>query len=294
MVKLTYTELDVRDREWVERVLPPDDELLLVCKPRPCLWRWEYTPMIAVALLWLGVVGTVSFFVVRELLFRLTEKPELLLLLLFLTPFWVVGLGLVRRPWRERERDRRTIYLLTNRRVLLLRPSYFRFMPVEFEYVLKPGMILDVKENRDGSGSIVLEYVERSTRNGVHYIPRGFLHVPQVRRVEELLRQSIATECSELVGETEEGGGGAPSSEPEAFPSVLQPVVGVVFAGLGGVNVCRGVSELLQTSEGRLMTALVVVVAPLFISCIGAWQVWMWYRRLRRYLRQRRRGRSES
>jgi len=290
MVKLTYTELDVRDREWVERVLPPDDELLLVCKPRPSLWRKEYIPTAFVTVLWLGMVATISFLVVREIFIEGMAHPGLLLFLLFLVPFWVVGYGLVSSPWRERERDRRTIYLLTNRRVLLLRPSDFRLLPVEFEYVLKPGMILDVTEKRDGSGSIVLEYVERSTRNGVHLIPRGFLHVPQVRRVEEILRQQIAAEYPELPAEDPESEKSAPFVAPEPFPSVISPVVGAVFIGAGVRNVCEGVTGLQQVTDGWLMTALVVVVAPLFILFMGAGLVWAWCRRMLKYLRKRRRG----
>lgn len=290
MVKLTYTELDVRDREWVERVLPPDDELLLVCKPRPSLWRKEYIPTAFVTVLWLGLVATISFLVVREIFIEGMAHPALLLFLLFLVPFWVVGYGLASSPWRERERDRRTIYLLTNRRVLLLRPSDFRLLPVEFEYVLKPGMILDVTEKRDGSGSIVLEYVERSTRNGVHLIPRGFLHVPQVRRVEEILRQQIAAEYQELPAEDPESEKSAPFVAPEPFPSVISPVVGAVFIGTGVLNVCEGVTGLQQVTDGWLMTALVVVVAPLFILFMGAGLVWAWCRRMLKYLRKRRRG----
>jgi hypothetical protein len=40
---------------------------------------------------------------------------------------------------------------------------------------------------KDGSGDLVLGYEERHSRNGSHTVSRGFMNVPDVRRVEQFL-----------------------------------------------------------------------------------------------------------
>lgn len=279
-MKLTDTDLDVRDREWVESVLQADEELLLLCKPQVRLWRTGYLPMALFAALWLGIIGTISFFTVRECLECVQEKPGLLLMVLFLVPFWVVGIGFVHSPWRLRELDRRTVYLLTNRRAVVLRPSEFRFRPTQKDYPLEHGMIKEVQEKGDGSGSLVFGYEVQQTKGGENYMPVGFLHVPQLQRVRDILLSAL-----QEFAEPQQPAEAAPPEPKAEAPSRILLVVASIIIAIGLKEMIESVTTLLERA-GSPAEWVFELVAPSMLIGFGGVLLIAWFRDYRKYTRQ--------
>ena len=283
-MKLTDTDLDVRDRDWVESVLQADEELLLVCKPQVRLWRWEYTPMTLFSIVWLGCVATISIFALCKSIDQLSEEPGILLLLLFFVPFWVLGIGMLSTPWRMRALDRRTVYLLTSKRAVVLRPSDFRFLPTQKDYPLEHGMIKEVQEQGDGSGSLVFDYEVQHTKSGDNFLPVGFLHVPQLQRVKDIL-QSALQEFAEPLQETE-----AAPPEPKAdAPSRIFLVIAAAFIAVGASEMIEAVTGLLKRAGG-LADWLFELVAPSMLIIFGAVVLIGWFWEHRKYKRQYQQG----
>ena len=279
-MKLTDTDLDVRDRDWVESVLQADEELLMLCKPQVRLWRWEYTPITLFSFVWLSFIATISFFALSKSIGLLSEKPGLLLLLLFLVPFWVLGIGLLCTPWRMRALDRRTVYLLTSKRAVVLRPSDFRFRPTQKDYPLEHGMIKEVQEQGDGSGSLVFDYEVQHTKSGDNFLPVGFLHVPQLQRVKDIL-QSALQEFAEPLQEPE-----AVPPEPKAeAPSRIFLVIAAVFIAIGLKEMTESVTTLLERA-GDPAEWLFELVAPSMLIGFGSVMLIGWFREYRKYTRQ--------
>ena len=284
-MKLSDLDLDVRDREWIERVRQADEDLLLVCKPQVRLWRREYVFVTIFSVLWVAGIGCISGFAVPQILEQVSEKPEGLFVLLFFLPFWVIGLGLLRSPWRLRAVDARTVYLLTSKRAVVLRPSEFRFRPTQKDYPLQQGLVKEVKEKRDGSGNIILDYEVRHTKNGLHYVPTGFLYVPQVRRVEAALRELVGEPCTPPA----EDGAEAEEAQAAEFPNVGTLLVGCFFMLVSGAKVYAAVEELMQYNQPPdWLFTLFAVGWPLLFFCVGFVAARQWVRQFIEYRKNRR------
>ena len=284
-MKLSDLDLDVRDREWVERVVQADEELLLVCKPQARLWRKEYVPIAIFTVLWLGIVGCITGVAVPQVIEQVAERPAGLIVVLFLLPFWLIGLGLLSSPWRLREVARRTVYLLTSKRAVVLCPTAFRFRPTLQEYPLQYGMLKEVKAERDGSGSLVFDYEERHTKNGVHYVPKGFLHVPQVCRVEAALREQIGEVCPPPAKED----AAAAEEEPAAeFPNVVTLLVGGFFMLVGGSQAYDSAEKMMQDTQLTDWWFFLLAVGwPLMFAIVGFFAARQWVREFIKYRKNR-------
>lgn len=283
-MKLTDTELEVRDREWVESVLQPDEELLLVCKPQVRLWRGEYRPVAVFAVFWLAIVGTISTLVMGGVARQVHEEPLLWLYPLFLLPFWCIGIGMLTSPWRLRALDRRTVYLLTDKRAVVLRPSDFRFRPTQKDYELTHDLIKEVQQKNEGGGSLVFEFEERHSKSGVHYVPKGFLHVPQVQRVAEVVRAQLpAPESMQEAGATE--------TEPQEveFPSLGTLIVGCIFIFIGGGQALTALQHELNAEKFYWVGAIIAIAWPMAFACVGGFAVRQWCRDFIQYRRSKKR-----
>ena len=290
-MKLSDLDLDVRDREWVERVVRADEDLLLVCKPQARLWRAEYVPLVIFSVLWLGVLSGITGVAVPQVIEQVAERPAGLIVILFLLLFWGIGLGLLSSPWRLREVERRSVYLLTSKRAVVLCPTVFRFRPTEQEYPLQPGMLKEVKEERDGSGNLVFDYAVRHTKNGVHYEPKGFLHVPQVRRVEAALRELLGDECSPSAAES----AGADEESVTEFPNIGTLLVGGFFMLVGGSQTYDSVEKMMQdTQPFDWWFFLLAVGWPLMFAIVGFCAARQWVRQFIKYRKNRQQASLEQ
>lgn len=291
-MKLTDTDLSLRDREWVESVLAVDEELRLVCKPQVRLWRWEYLPVALFAFVWISAVCAFTVSAVPPALEDVWDKPGHLLILLFMLPFWLVSLCFILSPWRLRTVGARTMYLMTNRRALVLAPSLFLLHPTQKEYPLEGGLIREVREAADGSGDVVLDYEERHSKNGVYYVPVGFMHVPQVRRVEEVMRDvlleemkaPLPTEPAEDAAETSAD----EEQEKAPFPNIFLLIVGGVFLIVGGYQVYEVVHHVWSGQPAHWLAVSVMVGIGVLFGYGGGRAVWQWIRDVVKFCRRKR------
>lgn len=291
-MKLTDTDLSLRDREWVESVLAVDEELRLVCKPQVRLWRWEYLPVALFAFVWISAVCAFTVSAVPRALEDVWDKPGHLLILLFMLPFWLVSLCFILSPWRLRTVGARTMYLMTNRRALVLAPTLFRLRPSLKEYPLEGGLIREVREAADGSGDVVLDYEERRSKNGVYYVPVGFMHVPQVRRVEEVMRDvlleemkaPLPTEPAEDAAETSAD----EEQEKAPFPNIVLLIVGGVFLIVGGYQVYEVVHHVWSGQPAHWLAVSVMAGIGVLFGYGGGRAVWQWIRDVVKFCRRKR------
>lgn len=291
-MKLADTDLNKRDREWVERVLQPGEELLVVCKPQARLWRSEYTSGAPFAVVWIGMVALFTWGMGRHVLEEVSENPKVLLLVLFMLPFWLVSLCFMMAPWRNRTVARRTLYLLTNRRAVVLKPT-FLLTPNQVDYPMGPDMIRDIVVRADGSGDVVLGYETHCTKHGTHYEPMGFMRVPYVEQVAALLRKHMPA-APPLPEPGAAGGASRPfelssdDDRPVEFPNVLQVIVGCVFVFFGAAGAVQGVQHIQSGAGGDWLMVILNVGFPGLFAVVGCRAVWSWVSDFRAYLRKKR------
>jgi len=104
----------------------------------------------------------------------------------------VIGLGVTVLPWLYARAARRTIYALTDRRVLVWEATLLGPTRV---LCYGPDRVARMRrlEHADGSGDLVFEVIEtRDSEGDVQTTERGFIAVPEVRNVETLVRQTLA------------------------------------------------------------------------------------------------------
>ena len=120
-------------------------------------------------------------------------KSPSILFPMFGIPFLVIGFYQLSSPLRQYWQARRTIYVVSNQRLLilagLLRPSAKSFAPSD----IGP---LKVETSNDGSGSVVFSERRTSDGEGGWNVEKiGFIAIPRVREAEEqivLLKKSEA------------------------------------------------------------------------------------------------------
>ena len=163
--------LTQRERRIIDRTLGMDEHLLLVTKPDPTILKAEL----------LIHFGAAAFIL-------LVSEGEL-----FVLPF-VILLCVI--PWFRKCRKRRTLYLVTDRRCIILTPRLLPGMNCK-SYPLEPNRIKEYEIFSGGIGNIVFDYDYSSTHD--HCVsdpeddrrPLGFLDLPQCKRVVTLIRKQI-------------------------------------------------------------------------------------------------------
>ncbi len=98
-------------------------------------------------------------------------------------PFIVVGLGMLGSPLWQYWKGLRTIYVVTDQRLLIIngvvRPSVQSYVP-PFD--------IELKERSDGSGTIIFACEERRGGKGSTYTDKiGFVAIPNVRECEHCI-----------------------------------------------------------------------------------------------------------
>lgn len=188
MVNLSEIELNRDAREWVENVLQEGEMLLWAGKPMATLKEGKSVAYI------LG--GLVEFLLITALVVFLCngrdQDAQLHLFMALWVPGLAVGLLLAGVPFLWRRRDRQTVYLLTDRRAVVLQPSLLLSKKQQKDYMLHAGLIKDVVIRKDGSGDMVMDYKEIRGKYGVHRIAQGFLKVPQVQQLADKVKEAVA------------------------------------------------------------------------------------------------------
>ena len=174
--------LNSQDVARVRHLVTAEEELLLVVKPRTAPRSDLYFQMVPGALL------------VAVLLCRMGMLQELEWVpIVIMLPFLLIGIAALSSPWRYRWRMQRTLYLLTNRRAIVLEPRWCRMRVRDF--ALQPDMVKQVVSEPQGHGDIIFTKERRWQFGGrrIYYgwSPVGFLAVPKVQRVAQMIAETI-------------------------------------------------------------------------------------------------------
>lgn len=262
-MKLCDTELPVQDREWVERELAADERLLLVRKPMIRLWKPGYAYRMFFAVLWNGAL-TLAYLGMASHWHDEADRLPLLVCSIILLPFVLVGVGLLISPWWERELDRRTVYVLTDKRALVLRPSTIRRRSVVRSYPLAHDLIKEVREYGRGCGDIVMQ---QFWTHGGQCIPLGFLFVENVRELEYAIHTHLPDAPPKLqVPET------APAERPTIW-SLLPALIILFFAAKGLIERLEQLSDpevFKESNVGGQSTAAILILALVCYFCISS------------------------
>lgn len=97
-----------------------------------------------------------------------------------------------------RHRMRRTVYLLTEQRALVLRPAGRRKSWQLYSWPLEAGLLKECVLHSDGSGDIILGYEKNRTDRESQSFPMGFFNVPDARRVEMLIMSATSAPSDKL------------------------------------------------------------------------------------------------
>ena len=157
-----------RERRIIDRTLGMDEQLVLVTRPDPTILKVELYIHIGIA----------AFILISS-----EGEP-------FLLPFIIL---LCLLPWFRKYFKRRTLYLVTDRRCIILTPRLLPGMKCK-SYPLEPNRIKEYEEFSGGIGNIVFDYndgVRGATSHDDDRIPEGFLDLPQCKRVVTLIRKQI-------------------------------------------------------------------------------------------------------
>ena len=253
-------EMSPQDVARVRHLVTAEEELLLVVKPRSVPGADLYFQMLPGALIVAVPVG------VMWTLPELEWVPIVIML-----PLLLIGIAALSSPWRYRWRMQRTLYLLTNRRAIVQEPRWCRMSVRDF--ALQPDMVKQVVAELAGHGDIIFAR-ERRWQLGARSIyyglsPVGFLAVPQVQRVAQMIAELTAA--------------GLPPSEPATAPqggisTAQNPVQSMIFGAVfilvtTAVAVAGGwcfVDDVLTNGLSvDILPGLIIVLGGGFMNLVG-------------------------
>ena len=113
--------------------------------------------------------------------------PGAAVLFLIVVLFLIFGLALLAIPVGVRLKRRRTIYVATDQRLLIIsglsRRSVKSFEPADIDFIER-------RERRDGSGTVFFAREERSGgKGGTYTVKIGFSNIPSVKEVERYIME---------------------------------------------------------------------------------------------------------
>lgn len=239
-MQLIDTDLTLAEREQVEAAMGSDKQVLWAGRPVAKTWTLESVLAVCSGVAACGFMGFVAHqFLggdcVADWLFRLVFCCALL-------PFAVTILWQLLTPWRQLRRLRNTAYLLTAQQAMVLEPGWFGKRKLSI-YPVQPGMVKERNVAQDGSGSLVFAYREVQGKHGTRQVQQGFLNIPQVQQVAEMLDSLTAGESAPA--ETpQEAVLSKPASGKKSMGGVI---IGCAFA-LVGVGVLVGAGKSAHTA----------------------------------------------
>ena len=160
--------LTQRERRIIDRTLGLNEQLLLVTRPDPSILKVELC---------------IHFGIAALILMTSEAEP-------FLLPF-IILLCII--PWFRKYYKRRTLYLVSDLRCIILTPRLLLGMKCK-SYPLETNRIKEYEVFSGGIGNIVFDYndgVRGATSHDDDRIPEGFLDLPQCKRVVTLIRKQI-------------------------------------------------------------------------------------------------------
>ncbi len=179
-------QLPAEFREKIKQELESDERMEWIGQPNPSRYRWQALPIMIFGLFWTGF----SVFWVCGALYGVLSSSHskvAFLFPLFGLPFVLIGIGMLLAPvWLCRQ-AKKTVYLLTDRRAVIIRGGR-SFSAESFTWDRVRNR--EFRESSNGSGDIIFErrIISKSSRGQSSQMEVGFLGIDRVREVETLLK----------------------------------------------------------------------------------------------------------
>lgn len=175
-------------QELVSAELDEDEHIVWQAQPKPGLYSRRAWPIVLFGIPWTGFA---VFWIFGAAGFKWpTFQSGADLFPLFGVPFVLIGLGLLSTPLWMRRAARRTIYVITDRRAIVIGGAWAlnveSFQPSRLHEIRR-------KQRRDGSGDLIFRTEVSQNRDGrTRESPVGFMAIADVKGVEDLIRDLVA------------------------------------------------------------------------------------------------------
>ncbi len=177
-MRLSDTDYDPEMRGTLEQVLEQGEEIRWCGSPDGGFPISMVIGVFFFSLAWVAIPAVIVTMGVQED----GWSPVLILPLAFMLVGLLLPLGML----RYRKQQRRAVYVLTEKRAVLLEPKMFSGVKV-YTYPVEADMLQEVRKKKNGSGSLVFDYSDIVV-NGKPQ-PRGFLYIRDVEKPLALLRE---------------------------------------------------------------------------------------------------------
>ena len=182
LVSIDLYMLPAALRQTVEQELNTDKTILWINQPKTSRFVRKSLPIVLFAIPFLGFA---IFWTVMASGMTRSAPGGWNLFGLFGIPFILVGLGLFTSPFWMRRKAKRTVYVITDRRAILI--SGGMSLRIHSYYPDKLGSLERV-QHADGTGDIIFERrVSHGHKGHTYFTPVGFLAVESAREVQQLL-----------------------------------------------------------------------------------------------------------
>ncbi len=188
-------DLSHREREELDKTLLHGEQVRWATRPQPQLWCFESLLMFVSSipgLIFLGIWthGALGF---PDTLEEVTLSNSMTLpALLISIPLWATILYFITFPWRRQSKLAHSLYLLTNRRALVLEPALFSRTKTH-PYQLTDNMVLERHAHSGGRGDLIFAIERhRSSKGGTRTYRYGFKDLPNLERAEHELTSALA------------------------------------------------------------------------------------------------------
>jgi len=176
----------------IDAELAPGERLVWSAQPRAGRFALQTIPLVLFGIPWtvfaLSWSGMAAWGTSRM---AGTGGPGLFRLFpLFGLPFVLIGLGMLSSPWWAIRKARRSAYALTDRRAILCLAGWRGTVTIRS---FEPAQLTDLrrKQRADGSGDLVFAVDWSQTDNNTRSTDVGFIAIPDVKEVEDLVRALV-------------------------------------------------------------------------------------------------------
>ena len=185
-------------REWVENEFIDGEAIRWMDQPIPSLFRSGAmgiflfgVPWTAFSVFWMcGAAGALDLLNNKPIVFDVGR----LALAAFGIPFLLIGLGMLSFPLRARQKMKRTVYVITDRRVIIIQGTFFSFN-VASHY---PADILSVSRTQraNGIGDVCFTQASSVGENNSP-IDQHLWNIRNVKEVERMMQELKNTKLTE-------------------------------------------------------------------------------------------------
>jgi hypothetical protein len=186
MVTNPYTppELAEQLRSELER----DEKLVWSAQPLPSAFRRGSYAAVIFGIPWTAFC--LFFMIGPHVMSKEKVHGPPIVFSLFSVPFVLIGLGMLSAPFWTTRKARRTLYAITERRVITLEIGYWGNVTVR-SFLPERLTSMERVERSDGAGDLIFEQFTTRAGSGYTTTRRGFIGVERVREVEEMISRTL-------------------------------------------------------------------------------------------------------